>query len=57
MPNPVQRCLSFEATREFQEIFHDEFREWLSDDEAQQRGVELLNFFAILTQSDGSRAK
>lgn len=57
MPSHVQQRLSFEATREFQEIFHDEFGEWLSDDEAQRKGVELLNLFAILTQSDGNRAK
>jgi hypothetical protein len=57
MPNPAQRRLSIEATRSFQEIYQDEFGECLSDGEAQHRGVQLLNFFAILTRPDGSHAK
>ena len=57
MPNPVQRRLSIEATREFQDIYQDEFGELLSDDEAQHRGLQLLNFLAILTRPNGDRAK
>ena len=51
------RRLSLEATRSFQKIYQDEFGESLSDDEAQHRGVQLLNFFAILTKPDGDHAK
>lgn len=58
MPISSVPCrLSSEATRAFQEIYHEEFGEQLSDDEAQVRGAQLLKFFAILTQSDGNRAK
>jgi hypothetical protein len=56
MPNPAPRRLSLEATRSFQEIYQEEFGESLSDPEAQHKGVQLLNFFAILNRSDGDGA-
>ena len=57
MPNSAQRRLSIEATREFREIYEDEFSESLTDDEAQHRGLQLLNFFVILNRPDGDHAK
>jgi hypothetical protein len=56
MPNPAPRRLSIDATREFQELYQEEFGELLSDDEAQHRGLQLLRFFDILNQPDGTSA-
>ena len=53
MPTSAERQLSFEATRQFQEIWQDEFGQFLSDDEAQQKGIELLRFFDLLARPDG----
>ena len=57
MPNSAPRRLSLEATYQFQEIYQEEFGESFSDDDAQRKGVQLLNLFAILAKSDGDRAK
>jgi len=57
MPIPTPRRISLEATREFQEIYKEEFGELLSDEEAQQRAVEILGFFGILTKPVGDRLK
>lgn len=53
MPTPVERPLSLEATRQFQEIWQKEFGALLSDDEAQHKGIELLQFFDLLARPDG----
>lgn len=57
MPNQAPRRLSLESTRSFQEIYLEEFGESLSDDEAQHKGVQLLNFFAILNRPDNDHTK
>ena len=57
MPNQASRRLSLEATRSFQEICQEEFGDLLSDDEAQHRGLQMLNFFDILNRPDGDHAK
>lgn len=51
------RRLSIEATHEYQEIYQQEFGELLSDHEAQNKGLELLNFFAILREPDDDCTK
>ena len=56
MPNSAPRRLSIDATREYQELYQEEFGELLSDDEAQQRGLQLLRFFDILSQPDSTSA-
>ena len=57
MPNLAPRRLSLEATRSFQTLYQEEFGELLSDDDAQHKGILLLNLFAILTRPDSNPAK
>ena len=40
--------LSRKAIDEFKAIYEEEFGEMLTDDEAQEMGVRLLQFFALL---------
>ena len=56
MPNLAPRRLSIDATREFQELYQEQFGELLSDHEAQHTGAQLLRFFAILNQPDSTSA-
>ncbi|TKJ35665.1 MAG: hypothetical protein CEE38_13710 [Planctomycetes bacterium B3_Pla] len=57
--------LSKEAIREFKDIYYKEFKEKISDKEAQEMGANLLSLFEIVyrpiskpnTQEPGDRRK
>jgi hypothetical protein len=44
--------LSRKAIDEFKEIYLDEFGADLSDTEAEQRALEVLDFFCLLSEDD-----
>jgi hypothetical protein len=49
-------ALSKEAVREFKEICRGEFKVELSDTEAEQRALEVLEFFWLLSSSQRAEA-
>jgi hypothetical protein len=55
MPKPPQQ-ISQQAIEEFKAIYQQEFGVALSDDDAQEMAVRLLQLFAILAQSPNERA-
>ena len=56
MSIPAERRLSLEATEEFQKIYEQEFGKPISDSEAQIMAVQLIRFFALLTEPDSTGA-
>lgn len=40
--------LSADAVRDFKKIYQKEYRIKLSDQEAQEKGLQLLNFFKLI---------
>jgi hypothetical protein len=57
MHSPVPRRISLQATREFQKLFQEEFGVSLADDEAEQKAVELLTFFNLITKPDDNHSE
>jgi hypothetical protein len=47
----TEQQLSAEAIGDFLAIYHEEFGENISDDEAQEIAMRLLRFFGILVRS------
>lgn len=48
MENTIKKSLSVQATKNYQQIYKEEFGEDILEAEAQEQGVKLLQIFSLL---------